>query len=311
MIFSNYIKPLAHSVIDYSDLAFDLGFWFNPIGNFSIIPFRNGYLASFRVFGYFITGDTQSYQCLENMRLENPDQHLFLLLDRDFNFIHQLHLTKNTYYKPDEFENERTYLEDGRLTKWNNEIYFTTATFYQHNEQWSKMGLEVQKLTIKKSEIQAEHTWNSYEHHHLGRYKNFMPIPNQPFKYITGTSKNGAQTIDISKDCFRDVGNYDKEDLYRGNTPLINWDNGYLTITHKLIEDELGRKRYINFFVRYDQNLKPIHFSQPFKLCESNIEFVTVLFEQGDDLVIGVTEMDDTPYLMRFNKRKMVNELCI
>lgn len=77
------------------------------------------------------------------MRLEKPDQHLFLLLDDGFELKKQLTITQNTYYKPEEFKEKRTYLEDGRLTRWNDEIYFTTATFYTNEERWEKMGLEI------------------------------------------------------------------------------------------------------------------------------------------------------------------------
>ena len=68
MNISNYAK----SVKDYSDLGIDCGFLFNPVGNFSIIPFGDGYLASFRTFGYYITTDVQNYVFTPNMRLKEP-----------------------------------------------------------------------------------------------------------------------------------------------------------------------------------------------------------------------------------------------
>ena len=55
------ISVKANTIIDLSEIAFECGFYFNPIGNFSIIPFGEHYLASFRVFGYFITTDIQNY----------------------------------------------------------------------------------------------------------------------------------------------------------------------------------------------------------------------------------------------------------
>ena len=57
MIEAENIIGKAKSVKDFSDLGIDLGYFFNPVGNFSIIPWGINYLASFRVFGYFITTD--------------------------------------------------------------------------------------------------------------------------------------------------------------------------------------------------------------------------------------------------------------
>ena len=66
------IDKYAKSVIDYSDIGIECGYYFNPVGNFSIIPFGDGYLASFRAFGYFITTDIQQYMFTPNMRLKEP-----------------------------------------------------------------------------------------------------------------------------------------------------------------------------------------------------------------------------------------------
>ena len=77
------------------------------------------------------------------MRLEKPDEHIFCLLDKDFNFVRRLVLLENTYYRPEEFTGQRTYLEDGRLVIWPSGIYYITSTFYQNSERWDKMGLEV------------------------------------------------------------------------------------------------------------------------------------------------------------------------
>lgn len=138
------VKHLATSIIDFTDLGIiDLGIYSNPIGNFSIIPFNDYWLASFRVFGYFITTETQSYKFEKSMILEHPDEHIFVMLDHDFNFKRRMNLSENTYYKPEEFKEKRTYLEDGRLTRWNDDLYFTTATFYTNEERWEKMGLEI------------------------------------------------------------------------------------------------------------------------------------------------------------------------
>ena len=56
------IQNLAKSKTDFTELAFELGIYFNPIGNFSMLPTADGHwLAVFRRFQYYIEGDRYSY----------------------------------------------------------------------------------------------------------------------------------------------------------------------------------------------------------------------------------------------------------
>ena len=305
------ISGIAKSIKDLSTIGFDCGYYNNPIGNFSLLPYGDLYLASFRVFGYYITTETQEYQYTPNMVLEHPDEHIFCLLDRDFNFVKRLQIAENTYFKPHEFRDNRTYLEDGRLCDWNGEAYLTSATFYTNNSHWEKMGLEVQRLTVEGNEIRARHFWNSGEHGIMGRHKNWMPVPDKPHRFISATYQSGAQMIDISTDTITEGGICEGE-MYRGNTPLLKSDWGYMTITHKLTADERNRKRYINYIVEYNADLSVRRISKPFKFCESNIEFATALLPlPNGDIAAGVTEMDDTPLLMVFDKQEFLHEVII
>ena len=79
-------------------------------------------------------------------------------------------------------------------------------------------------------------------------------------------------------------------------------------MTHRLSTDEFGRKMYLEYIVKFNQDLMPTQISRPFKMTDSAIEFVTVMLEDGNgNLTIGVTEMDETPYLMTFNKDELFN----
>lgn len=101
----------------------------------------------------------------------------------------------------------------------------------------------------------------------------------------------------------------DKNVLYRGNTPLVKVDGGYVAIVHGVIDvDEQHKiKTYYNHFVKYDNNLLPVAFSRAFKLTNREIEFVTDLKFIGDEVQIGVTENDDTPVVMTFEKNLLQN----
>ena len=134
-----------------------------------------------------------------------------------------------------------------------------------------------------------------------------MSIPDKPFTYITGTVKGGASLYNIKENKGYTVGIYNEDDeLYRGNTPLLRLDDDlYFTITHKLTHDDRGRKRYLNYFVVYDNDLLPVHISKPFKMTDYNIEFATYMSERDDELLIGTTVMDDTPELHVYDKKQV------
>ena len=109
---------------------------------------------------------------------------------------------------------------------------------------------------------------------------------------------------------FIDGGMIESEDeLFRGNTPLVETDFGYMTITHKLDFDEYKRKRYNNFIVEYNKDLSVRRISKPFKLTNSNIEFVTALMIGDGKMTIGVTELDETPFIMEFDKEDFVSKI--
>ena len=275
----------AEERIDLSHIAWECGMYFNNVGNFSIVPVgKENYLASFRVFGYYIDGKGR-YLTDERMKLERPDEHLFVLLDSHFNFVRRLDLKHNTYYVPTEFRESKTYLEDMRMVKWKGDIYGISSTFYLNSESWDKMGLEVQKISldIDNGEVYAEHVWNNVEKGVGGaREKNWMPIPDRPFTFISQIVDNNGEML-------------------RGNTPLVKIEGGYITITHKVIYEPGKVKEYQNFIVRLDDGLNVVGISRPFKLTHQPIEFITCLLRKGDEWWIGDTSNDDTPFLCRVN----------
>ena len=180
-------------MIDLSYIGLESGALFNPTGNFSLLKLNNGnWLCSMRMFGYWISSLTRAYLTGKHMRLEHPDEHLFLELDGDFNILWRFRVKRNDYFKHPIFNDETPYLEDGRLVKWGDEMYFASTIFYQNNAQWQKFGIEIQRLEIVGDCLEAHHVWSSVEHGLEGRHKNWMAVPDKPFKYVIGTSENGT-----------------------------------------------------------------------------------------------------------------------
>jgi len=157
------ISDKAKNIIDFSSIAFDTGEYFHPIGNFSIIPHKGNYLASFRRFAYHITSGEEKYVTCQALKLADPHKQLFCVLDKSFNFIKQLPCAESTYwlgYEP--YAQKRLpYLEDMRMMEWGDHIYGMSTIFYQGETGYSTIGLEVQKIGIEDDVVTCEHFWNS------------------------------------------------------------------------------------------------------------------------------------------------------
>lgn len=299
----------AKSVIDFSEIGFECGCMFNPIGNFSIVPFNGMYLASFRKFAYFITTDIQQYMFTQNMRLKEPHKQLFCLLDKDFKFVKQLPCVNSSYWEDPNFINRLPYLEDMRMVEWNGNLYGTSTIFYQGEKGYARIGMEFQQIVVGHDMVSCEHRWNSIPVGIKGVHKNFMPIPDKPFHFIAATFPKGVVMFDLQHNKFTTGGIAEPEKLIRGNTPLLKTDFGYMTIAHDLVFDDRKRKMYRNFVVEYNADLSVCRISRPFKFTDMNIEFITTFLEDGNDILIGNTIMDETPLLFRFNRDEFLSEV--
>ena len=217
---------------DLSHIAWEAGFPFNNVGNFSLLPLPqgNGYFAYVRAFGYWIDGNGR-YLTNDRVLLKHPRLHLFVLLDKNFNFVRRFHNTESQYFKLKQYPDE-AWLEDGRLVVWNGKVYLSTTVCYQKDGRWNAAGLEIQRLDFQQDAVRATHFWNTIEKGVAGIQKNWLPVPDKPLHYIVGTSRSGAQHIDISTGEVFDVGEIDKKVIYRGTTPLVAVDGGYVASPH-------------------------------------------------------------------------------
>ena len=59
----------------------------------------------------------------------------------------------------------------------------------------------------------------------------------------------------------------------------------------------------------FDDDLNVRKISRPFKLCASNIEFVTTMQIDGNKMIVGCTEMDDTPMILGFDSEQILEML--
>ena len=299
-------------IYDLSELGIELGILFNPIGNFSLLPMSDGnWLACFRRYQYYIEGDRCLFFSSPNMFYPDRNHHLFVKFDKDFNLIGRIANPTSTYYQTDKWATgflhggKDPFLEDARMTRWGDEIYLTSSIYWYDENKDKKWATEIQKLKMAEDGIEAYHVWNTLENGIWTNQKNWMSIPDQRLRFISGTSSCGAIVMDASSSTHQTTGIFNPQDFYSGSTPLVKdaSRNCYYAITHRYFHGDRGRRTYENYVITYDENLKPTHISKPFKFCEQPIEFITTMLElPNNELLIGLTEMDDRPEIRIYDK---------
>lgn len=140
------VRHHAKRIIDLGELGIEMGQMFNSVGNFSLVPTKEGnWLACFRRFQYYIEGDRCTYHTSHNLFYHDRNHHLFALLDKDFNLVRRIENPVSTYYDTEEWKSAYThcgkdpFLEDARFTVWNGETYLTSAIYYYEDgkKKWA------------------------------------------------------------------------------------------------------------------------------------------------------------------------------
>lgn len=84
-------------------------------------------------------------------------------MDKDFNVKQKIPNIQSTFFQHPHFKDRFPYLEDGRISIWNNKLYITSTVVYQTEKGWAALGLELQRLDFVNGGIVAAHQWNSLQ----------------------------------------------------------------------------------------------------------------------------------------------------
>ena len=114
--------------------------------------------------------------------------------------------------------------------------------------------------------------------------KNWMPIPGSVPAFVYACSPSVVLRWDEASAQVQPASTADPGyDLshWRGGTPLIPWEEGYLALVHEARDTEAGRE-YVHRFVRFDARGCPIEASLAFVFLGPGIEFAAGLVEGLD-----------------------------
>lgn len=199
-------------------------------------------------------------------------------------------------------------LEDGRLQRWNGELYLCgvrrdTTTFGQGRMELSKLEIRDDLVReVERTRIPSTGDNLSYCE------KNWMPILDQPFHFVKWTNPaeivrfdsqtNNTQTVKMDP-------NYRIDGLpdLRGGSQVLAYGDYYLAVTHEvsLFKSEHGQKdaRYRHRFVVWDRDWRLVKATPNFSFMAADIEFCCGAAWLGSDLLLSFGYQDNAAFVLK------------
>jgi len=228
-----------------------------------------------------------------------------LELNDDYDIVH-CHKVDTSKF-PDKELWDFVGLEDARLVRWNEKLFYTGVR--RDEDQIGTGRMEICELVPKLNQVKQVSQIridppldpNSYCE------KNWMPILDMPFHYIKWSNPTELVRIDPitgkSEQIFsRKAKNIDG--YPRGGSQVIPWNSHYLAITHEvdLFNSEVGRKDcvYYHRFILWDKEFNIIKWSNKFSIMGGHVEFCVGLAQHNENMIMTFGFQDNAAYLLKF-----------
>lgn len=295
-----YIKPLPIERI--TPLSINLPFVEDKIPSVkyllstpSILPTENGYLANCRTVNYKI-GEQNEYIPLSKDGIVRTKNYL-VHFDKHFRPISQKEVVEN-FPRPLKPEKRKvTGLEDIRLFRWNNKLWFTCNTLDTSEEQVSQVTLGSIKDPIHgndRVEVDALRPISGP----LNTYceKNWLPfLKDGSLHFIYSCEPFTIYSLNSIEDHLNEKFCYELPidcSNFRGSAPPIPYDNGYLFLIHEGIFD--NKRTYFHRFMFLDQDLQLTKMSKPFYFKNLGVEYCLsiAIDHSGKKLILPFSHQD-------------------
>ncbi len=204
-------------------------------------------------------------------------------------------------------------LEDCRIVRWNNKLYYTGVR--RDLDTIGTGRMELSEIEVADTSIITERSVKEVAQHRIpipgngDSYceKNWMPILDMPYHYVKWTNGTEVVKYDIETgECnkvigkqWKDLGTYDM----RGGSQVIPYEDGYLALIHEtyLFRSRVERKDaiYRHRFVFWDKNWNIVKVSKIFSFMKADIEFAVGMAPYKNDFLITFGFQDNGAYLLR------------
>lgn len=197
-------------------------------------------------------------------------------------------------------------LEDVRITKWDDKIFYSgvrrdTTTNGVGRMELSEIVLEDNSpKEISRQRLPAPNDNNSYCE------KNWMPINDMPYHYVKWSNPTEVVKYDPENKTTEQVflGSYvSKPYDFRGGSQVIRWKDYRICLSHStnLYNSESGRKNadYWHSFIVWDKDWNVVKYTDLFNFMGAKIEFSCGMCEYRGDMIITFGYQDNSAYVLR------------
>lgn len=200
-------------------------------------------------------------------------------------------------------------LEDGRIIKYDNKIYLCGVR--RDTKPNGEGRMELSELKITPTNIKEVSRWRIPAPGPNISYceKNWMPILNKPRHFVKWLNPVEIVKIDeVKKTCETVHLGSERHFDYdpRGNGQVIDFDGGYLTLTHEvdLYQSEAGKKdgTYVHRLCHWTKDWKLIKKSPTFSFMGAKIEFACGMAEHANNILITFGFQDNAAYILGCSK---------
>ena len=198
------------------------------------------------------------------------------------------------------FWNMYAGLEDMRIVTWNDRVYGIGA---RPDLIENKV---VQQLIEFTDDFKINRSWILETNSNIE--KGWLPIEGKPFTFMYDIAE--GITITLNPDELN-TENPNHIDLpawsgkYSGSTPLIRYKDGYVCLGHIRIDyKEAGYRtvRYNHYFVKFNNELKPVSVGQLFNFLTDGIEFACGLCNYDNDVLLTFSVGDSNCHMIKMSK---------
>jgi len=276
----------------------------NPL-NPSIIKEEQGYILNCRTVNYVhVNGNYTSMDQDKIIRTRN----FLIKLDSQLKVIWQKEII-------DDLDRPRypklvVGLEDCRLVKYNNKLWFTTTTYDTHEKNIPKMSLAVlSNIDTDNNSIKVENLTLLTGPDPNRCEKNWLPFNyNNHLLAIYGF--HPFTLFDLHDNCSVHLTKSSQFDFsgFRGSAGPINFDNGFLTVVHEVIFTHSGRI-YLHRFVWLDQYWNPSKISYLFYFDSKGVEYCSGMCNSHNDSIYLTVGLNDSEAFIYELSKSSINQM--
>lgn len=186
-------------------------------------------------------------------------------------------------------------LEDGRLVVWNDNLYIYGTQF--SDEDPIAQSITIYKLddnfeVVDKDSLTTNCGWTE---------KNWMAFPDKPMDFIYKLDVDSDRKIySLIYSQLDESSDLNSISNFRGSTPLLKTDDGYISIVHQSYRDGSNNLNYVHNIARFDDEGHFIGSSPNFRFEIAGIEFCTGMTRDDEDnLYISYSTSDGTSNIIK------------